>query len=141
MHSRANEIVAIANELVGLKYRHQGRGNGSIDCVGVPLYIGKKTGLLDYDTQAYGTRPAIHLFNQLMRESGMCRIPMADLNHGDLVQVSWEDAPPVHVGIIEVDERGQMWMIHAFLPHRKVTRDPVTPKVNGTIVAVWRFPE
>ena len=141
MHSRADDIVRVANELVGMRYRHMGRGKETIDCVGVPLYIGKKLGLMDYDTKAYTSRPDIHTFNRLMQESPVNRIPMADLSHGDMVQISWEKTLPVHVGIIEVDERGDRWVIHAFLPHKKVTRDPVTPKIERSFVAAWRLPE
>ena len=141
MHPRANEIVQVANELVGLRYRHHGRGEGTIDCVGVPIYIAKKLGISDWDTKDYGPRPALHEFNRLIRETGATRIPMNELSHGDMVQVSWEGTPPVHVGIVEVDERGQMWMIHAFLLHRKVSRDVVTPRMQAGFVAAWRLPE
>lgn len=141
MHARTDEIVAIANELIGMKYRHQGRGNGSIDCVGVPIYIAKKLGLSDWDTVNYGPRPALRVFNELIIKTGLIRISMTELSRGDVVQISWEGTPPVHVGIIEVDARGQMWLIHAFMIHRKVSRDPVTPEIHKSFVAAWRFPE
>ena len=141
MHARANDIVSVANELVGLIYRHQGRGKEGVDCVGVPIYIAHRLGLSDWDTKDYGPRPALQVFNKMIITTGATRIPMSDLSHGDMVQVSWDGAPPVHVGIIEVDERDQMWMIHAFLLHRKVSRDPVTLKIERSFVAAWRLPE
>lgn len=141
MHTRSDEIVQIAKTLIGLKYRHQGRGKGSIDCVGVPIYIAQELGLSSWDTMDYGPRPDLHRFNQLIIETGAKRIPLRGLSHGDMVQVSWEGSAPVHVGIMEIDERGYPWIIHAFMPHRKVTRDPVDAKMQQSFVAAWRLPE
>lgn len=140
-HAKADEIVRVANTLVGMRYRHQGRGNGAIDCVGVPIYIARELGLSTWDTKDYGPRPALHEFNRLIVKTGATRIPMKDLSHGDMVQISWEGTAPVHVGIIEVDERGQRWVIHAFMLHRKVTREVVDKKMSDSFVAAWRLPE
>ena len=141
MHDRANEIVQAAKNLVGMKYRHQGRGQGSIDCVGVPIYITHELGLSAWDTTDYGPRPALQKFNQLIAESGATRIPITALSHGDMAQISWEGSAPVHVGIIEIDEQGQMWVIHAFMMHRQVTREPVSDKMQRSFTAAWRLPE
>ena len=141
MHAKADDIVRVANTLVGMKYRHQGRGQGSIDCVGVPIYIAHELGLSTWDTTDYGPRPVLHKFNKLIVKTGATRIPMKDLTHGDMVQISWEGAAPVHVGIIEIDERGQTWVIHAFMLHRQVTREQVDAKMQRSFVAAWRLPE
>lgn len=140
-HAKADDIVTVANELVGTKYRHQGRSVGGIDCVGVPIYIAHRLGLSSWDTKDYSPRPALREFNRLIIKTGATRIPMTELSHGDMVQISWEGTAPVHVGIIEVDERSRMWLIHAFLLHRKVSRDAVSPKLEQSFVAAWRLPE
>lgn len=140
MHARADEIIEVASSFIGLRYKHHGRGGGSMDCVGLPICIARTLGLSDWDTTDYGPRPNLQEFNRLIRETGATRIPMADLSNGDMVQISYNRAPPVHVGIIEVDASGQKWCIHAFRIHRKVTRDPVTPEMRKTFVAAWRLP-
>lgn len=143
MHARANEIVEVANSLVDMRYKHQGRAgaSGVIDCVGVPIYISNQLGLSTWDTTDYGPQPALSMFNQLIIKTGSTRLPMAQLSHGDMVQISWAGTPPVHMGIIEIDKAGKMWLIHAFLLHRKVTRDEVTPAIYDSFVAAWRLPE
>lgn len=143
MHAKANEIVEVANTLVGVRYKHHGRAGPeqNIDCVGVPIYISHELSLSDFDTKDYGPKPDLITFNRLIRETGCTRIPMPELSHGDMVQMSWAGATPVHVGIVEVDRFGKMWVIHAFMLHRKVTRDPVTPEMQRGFVAAWRLPE
>jgi hypothetical protein len=98
-------------------------------------------GISEWDTTNYGPRPALHEFNRLIRMTGVTKVPFAQMAHGDMIQVSWERTDPVHVGILEVDDRGQEWLIHAFKMHRKVTRDPVTQKMRDGFVTVWRFPD
>ena len=80
MHDRADDIVLVANELVGMAYRHQGRGERGIDCVGVPIYIAHRLELSNWDTKDYGPRPALHVFNKMIVATGATRIPMPELS-------------------------------------------------------------
>ena len=140
MHTKANGLVEAAKSLVGTRYRHQGRNEAGLDCAGLMIVAAKMCGIDHFDTTNYSNRPNAAEFTREMLRAECTQIPLAELGHGDLLRLNtagW----PVHIAIYEVDEAGQEWYIHAFLPHRKVTRDPLTPVVQQSISSVWRFPE
>lgn len=140
MHTKANELVETAKSLVGTRYRHQGRNEAGLDCAGLMIVTGQRCGLSNFDTTSYSNRPNAVEFTREMMRAECKQIPLAELSHGDLLRINtagW----PVHIAIYEVDEQGQEWYIHAFLSHRKVTRDPLTDMVKKSISSVWRFPE
>lgn len=140
MHDRGNEIVSIANALVGVRYRHQGRNQNGLDCAGLIIVIAHMLGLTDKDTTAYSRRPNVPEFTKFMIDTGCTQIRYDALEHGDIVRLNtlgW----PVHLGIYEINDRGQEWYIHAYLPHKKVTRNPFTDVVKRDLSSVWRFPE
>lgn len=140
MHTKANEIVLRAKGFVGVRYRHQGRNEVGLDCAGLIIAVAKMLGLTDKDTTSYSRRPNVPEFTAFMMETNCTQLPYGKHKHGDILRLNtagW----PVHIAIYEVDEAGQEWYIHAFLPHKKVTRDPLTDMVKKSISSVWRFPE
>lgn len=140
MHAKANELVTIANGLVGVRYRHQGRSRVGLDCAGLIIVTAKLCGISSFDTTNYSNRPNATEFTREMIRAGCTQLPLAELKHGDLLRLNtagW----PVHIAVYEVDDMGQEWYIHAYLPHKKVSRDPVTADVRARISSVWRFPE
>lgn len=140
MHTKANDIVFVATGFVGVRYRHQGRNEMGLDCAGLIIAVAKLLELTDKDTTSYSRRPNATEFTAFMLETKCIQLPYGKHEHGDILRLN-TSGWPVHIAIYEVDEAGQEWYIHAFLPHKKVTRDPLTPKVKETISSVWRFPE
>lgn len=140
MHKKANEIVLLANSLVGVRYCHQGRTLNGFDCVGVPIYIAAMLGIPFADVKAYSRRPVIPQFNKWVRDTGSTVIGFKDRAHGDMLRMNY-DGWPVHVGILEIDRMGRGWIIHAYAQHRKVSRDPLTQTQLKNISGVLRFPE
>lgn len=130
----------VANGLVGVRYRKQGRNSSGLDCAGLVIVIAHLLDITDKDTTAYSDRPNVEEFTAFMIETGCKQLPMTQLAHGDIVRLN-TSGWPVHLGIYEIDDRGQEWYIHAFLPHKKVTRDPFTDVVKRDLSSVWRFPE
>jgi len=140
MHTRANDIISTAKDLVGVPYKHLGRSRAGLDCAGLLIYLGHAYNLTDKDTTAYSRRPNAEEFTKFMIQFGCTQIRVNELEHGDILRINtggW----PVHLGIYEIDEYERSWYIHAYLPHRKVSRDPVTPEVWVHVSSVWRFPE
>lgn len=140
MHDKSSEIVEAANSLVGVPYRHQGRTDTGLDCAGLVIQVAQIVGISSFDTTAYSNRPNANEFTREMLRAGCKQLPTSELQPGDILRIStlgW----PVHIAIYEIDPRGQAWYIHAYLPHKKVTRDPVTPDVWQRVSSVWRFPE
>jgi len=140
MHKKANDIVAVATGLVGVRYRHQGRNQFGLDCAGLIIVIANLLDITDKDTTAYSPRPNVKEFTAFMIETGCKQLPTGKLEHGDILRmnsISW----PVHLGVYEIDEQGREWYTHAYAAHKKVTRDPLTDTVKATISSIWRFPE
>lgn len=62
------EIVAMARSWLGTPWIHQGRLKSvGVDCGGLIIGVGKETGLLDFDTQAYSRKS-----QQLFETSWAC---------------------------------------------------------------------
>jgi hypothetical protein len=140
MHTRANEIVTAAKSFLDVKYRHQGRTSAGLDCVGLLICIAHTIGLSTFDTIQYSNRPNVNEFTREIIRSGCVQIPISSVGNGDILRLT-SHGWPVHLAIFEIDDNGNMWYIHAYLPHKKVTRDPMTPEVWARVSSVWRFPE
>jgi len=140
MHNKANLIVEVAKDLVGIRYRHQGRTRLGLDCAGLIICVAHLCMISSFDTTAYAARPNANEFTREMIMAGCKQLPMTELAHGDILRIN-SHGWPVHIGIYEVDQQGQEWYIHAFLPHKMVSRDPVSPEVRVRISSVWRYPE
>jgi len=139
MHVQADDIVLAANQRVGRKYKHLGRGPVAYDCVGVLIDVAHELELTPFDTASYSRRPNVEEFTRFMRASGCTRIPVSDLCHGDILRLAY-DKWPVHTGIFERDG-DQHFIVHAFLPYRRVVREEISPDIWARLNAVWRFPE
>jgi len=140
VHKKANDIVSVANEFVGVPYRHQGRNSAGMDCAGVVILTAHRLVLTEKDTTTYSRRPNAAEFTAFMLETGCRQLPYGAQEHGDILRFNTEGWP-VHLGILEIDDRGMEWYIHAFALHKKVTRDPLTAEVKRSINSVWRFPK
>jgi len=141
MHHLANEIVASAHTLIGVRFLHHGRDMRGIDCVGVPIYIAKDVGIKEWDTIDYGPRPNMNEFERLIRATGSKPVRYLDVAHGDMLRMMSAGRFPVHIGIYEKMPNGQEYVIHAFAPFKKVVRSPLTPVEWKKVHSVWRFPE
>ena len=141
MHAKANDIISVATGLVGVPYRHQGRSQVGLDCAGLIIVVGQMLGVMGPEaagTKAYPRRPNAPKFTAAMIAAGLVERPYGSQEHGDILRINtvgW----PVHLGLYEIDEKGEEWYIHAYLPHKKVTRDPLTREVKRTISSVWRY--
>ena len=140
MHAKANDIVTVANGLVGVRYRHQGRTQNGLDCAGYIIIVAQLNNISKFDTTNYSNRPNATEFTREMIRAGCTQLPLAKLEHGDLLRLNTEGWP-VHIAIYEIDDKGREWYLHAYLPHKKVSRDPVTADIRARISSVWRFPE
>lgn len=139
MHAKADDIIRVANEFVGVPYRHQGRNTMGVDCAGLIIVVGQALDLMKEDgPRGYPRRPDVKRFTAAMIAAGLVVRPYGKHERGDILRINtagW----PVHLGIYDVDARGKEWIIHAYSPHKRVTRDPLTPTVIKAISSVWRY--
>lgn len=137
------QIVAIARELLGTAYGHQGRLAGvAVDCAGVPVHVWNRLGLpLDASHPArYGRLPVpTEMREQLDRH--LVRVPRADMQIGDVVWIRFQ-VEPQHLAIVGDYVHGGFSLIHAHNGSglRKVVEHRLDETWAKRIVAVWRFP-
>lgn len=145
MHINGNDIVDAAKTYIGVRYREQGRNRNGLDCAGLIVCAG-----VDADAfhphaantiaKNYSRRPNAEEFTKHMIEAGCTRLRYGDHTHGDILRLAFSNWP-VHIGIYEIDERGIPWIIHAYLPMKKVVREPLSRELESIISTVWRYPE
>lgn len=145
MHTKASEIISAAKSYVGVRYREQGRNMAGLDCAGLIVCTGVDSGAFPSDAvdkiaKDYSRRPNVAEFTKSMIDAGCVRLPYGQHENGDILRIAFSNWP-VHIGIYEVDERGNEWVIHAYLPVKKVTRERISRDIEGLISTVWRYPE
>lgn len=114
-------VVATARSWLGVPWRHQGRTRQGIDCAGLVVLVGRTLGLCDYDTSAYGRRPAGQGFVQHFR-AAMDGIPLPKIGPGDVL-VFADAAYPCHCGFLTTKHE-QNHLLHAHALRRKVIEEP-----------------
>jgi cell wall-associated NlpC family hydrolase len=110
-------IVDAALGMVGWPYRHAGRNEYGIDCVGLIILAAHKCGFTNYDTVNYPKRPVAADLRREMRNH-MRRVPDSEMRSGDVVEIVFS-GHLCHVGIINYRGR-EPNIIHAYAPARKV---------------------
>ena len=127
-------VTVISNALLweGTRYKHQGRDEFGLDCVGLIIKVAHQCGVTDYDTTNYPRRPNSHDFIREMKGQ-LTRLPKREIKSGDIIMFR-SRGMPCHVGIKVSPEK----FIHAYLPHKKVTVDPIEA-YKHLIVCGWRY--
>lgn len=133
-----DQIITEAKKYLGVPYKHAGRNEFGMDCVGPIIKVGHNLKLFSYDTINYPKRPSGTDFIQKMGQH-MQRIQVAEATHGDVIVCS-EPRHPCHCGFLEISPSGQKYMIHAYAPARKVIREPITPFREARMMLAFRYP-
>lgn len=147
MTTRA-QILECARSYLGTPFRHQGRLKGiALDCIGLPLCIGRELGLKVPDfalvingqrinANSYAAYPTDDRVLLGMRKY-LIEVPKDRIRPGDIVCMY---VPvPVHAGII-TDLLPGFGLIHAHEPNGKVVEHSLTPEWFGRIAGAFLFP-
>lgn len=134
---RRDDIVAAARSKIGTPFRHQGRGDHGLDCVGLVIVLGKELGVLDYDVRTYQKRTNGHQFMTYFRESGLREATWADRRIGDVV-VMHDQHFPCHVAVLSSVQPDAI--VHAHAMRRGVLEEAYTPHWHKRFVGLYRFP-
>jgi cell wall-associated NlpC family hydrolase len=81
------DVIAEARSYLGVPFRHQGRDHRGIDCVGVPIAVGRTLGLWpqDWDTATYGRIPTGELIARVAAKCRQIPTPVP----GSLIVIAW----------------------------------------------------
>jgi cell wall-associated NlpC family hydrolase len=140
---KAAQIVAIARELLGTRYAHQGRLSGvAVDCAGVPVHVWNRLGLplaADHPVN-YGRLPVPNEMRAQL-DKHLVRVARADMQVGDVAWIKFQQEPQ-HLAIVGDYRYGGFSLIHSY--NGSGLMEVVEHRLDETwakrIVAVWRFP-
>ena len=134
-----DRIVEEARKLIGTQYLHQGRlpregdSLGGIDCCGVPIIVGNRLGLIDFDITDYPKQADYDRFFGYFEE--ICErveIPQK----GDIATLSLEDN--LHCGILVLGNR--LSFIHSSLKWGFVREHQKDLRWLRKCIGFYRFP-
>lgn len=133
-HSKAFEIEAAARQLVGMRFRPQGRGVGGIDCLGVLIVVAEAAGITidarrDYRICYVDLREVL----QCLYDFGFDRLLPREASVGDVL-LSCPGTRQVHFAV-----RVTGGLVEAHVGLRRVIRRPIAR--SDQFHSAWRLPE
>ena len=133
-----NKVVSRAKSLCGIPFRHQGRDEYGLDCVGLPILIGRELKLMNYDVKSYARRTNGHDFMVYFRESGLVEVPWRKRAIGDVLLMK-DNMYPCHTAIL-VDTDPDT-IVHAFASRRKVVKELYTRDWSVKFIGLFSYPD
>lgn len=126
------DVIAEARSWVGVPFRHQGRNRGGIDCVGLPIVVGRALGVLPrgFEVANYDRLPSPEL---AARVQATCR-PLAAAVPGCLVVIAWTKIA-AHVAICTGET-----LIHAYESVGRVVEHGYRGRWIRLTNSVWALP-
>lgn len=109
-------MVAFARSMIGTKWRHLGRTERGVDCLGLVILSLKDSGFpLKYERK-YGREPWKDGLREALKDHfGDPYTDEQDWLPGDIALLKWEGNPePAHVGIIGDYKFGGLSLIHSY---------------------------
>lgn len=141
-----DEIVQAARGWLGVKFHHQGRTRAAgVDCLGLLVKVAEECALeregvmlSTLDKNDYGRNPdGKRLFDALAER--LIQVDTGDVRPGD-VGLFCVDKRPQHLAIVsDYPAMGELGMIHAYAPMRKVVEHRMDAAWRERMVAAFRF--
>ncbi len=141
------DIVACARRHLDIRFLHQGRGRDGLDCLGLLLVTAAEAGLaferqpvMALDVPTYGLRPDSLLLRQKL-ERFLLPIAIDAVLPADIVLLKISGLPQ-HLAILsDYPMAGELGMIHAYAPARKVVEHRYDPQWRRDSYAAYRLPQ
>ena len=131
------EVQRVARSWLGAPWRHQGRGPKDVDCVGLLVMIGRELSIPHQDFMGYGRQASGANFLRPF-EASLESVPISDARPGDVI-VLRDGLYPCHCGVLGWKD-GEMTLIHAHAPRRRVIEEPLSDEWKSKRVAAFMFP-
>ena len=133
----AQEFIAAARKLKGARWRHRGRKEWAVDCIGLVVMAAREAGIPTADETYYGREPwDDRLRKGCQRRWGEALAP-ALARAGDVALIRWKAGDPSHVAIIGDHPDGGLTLIHAHNLHG-VVEQSLAEAIAGCVVEVYR---
>ncbi len=120
------EIQAEARQWLGVRYRKQGRSRRGIDCLGIPVMIGRRFDVPHEDRTDYHSEPDLDRLILTTFDRYLLRVNPQNLKPG-MCGVFAETRLPCHAGIFTwLHDR--LHIVHARLDVQKVVEQEYRPQ-------------
>lgn len=131
------QIVEAARRYLGTPFQHQGRLQGiALDCVGLPICIGRDLGLSVPDYHNYSPEPADDTVLQECKKN-LREVSLEEMKPGDILCM--RVPVPCHTAIV-TELLGQTGIIHAYSGIGKVVEHNLNLQWRRRIAGVFQFP-
>lgn len=121
------EIIQAARRRIGIPWRHQGRTEAGLDCIGLIMSVATEVGIAYHDLPAYTRTTYQNTFLKEFRAQAKLRA-VSERVVGDMLLLK-DGLYPCHVAFYSMD-RGQETIIHTS-PRRKGTiEEPLAPYLD-----------
>lgn len=135
---RRTAVIREARKWLGTPWRHLGRSDHGLDCVGLVRMVCVELNISGYDLDTYPRDPKSSEFLSHFILAGGTRIPILEALPGDLMLFR-EQRFPCHVAILS-DRDGQSTIIHAHATRRMVLEEVMISQWLEKRVAAIRMP-
>ncbi|AFU86579.1 putative NlpC/P60 family cell wall peptidase [Caulobacter phage CcrRogue] len=134
-----DDIVTEARRYVALQtpWRHRGRTERGLDCIGLAVMIFEKYNLEYMDQDGYARTPDGERFVDVIK-AHMTLADPTDLKPGMLVLFN-DDARPCHVGIL-AQKHGVMTLIHATADKKRTVEEIYDRRYAARFRMAFDFP-
>ena len=139
-------VVARARELLGVRFRHQGRSaRHGLDCLGLLMVVAEGCGIRfdelapsALDRTDYGSRPDAALLEALLTQWLQ---PVAQVRPGDVLLLRVQGAPQHLALVTDYPQAGALGMIHAYAPARMVVEHRYDKAWQATTHGAFSIPQ
>lgn len=108
----AEDFALAARSFVGAKWRHRGRSERAMDCLGLLFLSAVRVGQDWQDVKGYGREPWDNqLATELERRFG-APVPRDKIQVGDILLIRWRESEPSHVGVAGLHPDGGLTIVH-----------------------------
>ncbi len=122
-----DDVVSVARSYLGTPWRHLGRSEHGLDCVGLIVVVCSILKLSGYDLKTYPREPRSSEFLEHFLRGGGTRVALDAAFPGDLVLFR-EQRYPCHVAFLS-ERDGLPTIIHAHATRRAVLEE--------VLVSIW----
>ena len=128
-------FIDAARARVGVPFRHRGRTDRGLDCIGLLVVALHAAGRTPQDRRTYGRAPDRDKLREAVREH--FGEPVSEPQPGDVVLMRWTDRPQ-HVAIVGDYAHGGLSLIHSDNAFGAVTEHRYAAPWAARVLEIYR---